>query len=508
MDKDLFDDFPIGGDHPVADPAPKAKAPKVKLSKEEKAAKVISDKRAVSAAIGKATRQRKAWEASPEGVARTKDIVDLASEHHNAELAKRGMPTIGRTSLNKAQLYHAMGVTNEGHGYGDQQLPGMENPNSAPEPPRWEDVPKAQKAKTLQNLRLSGTTPEKMKSDFGAEQDQAIWRAHMAGHHDTRTGEPTPFTAHFYGEHPDTAPEPLDRPKEMMRESRRHLAGQGVHVDPSVQIAVVGHTSPNLKFTQGERGNRSSPNIEAAESVIKQHDAGVHSSDVVSGTNRRGITNQTRPANARRAARMMEHVDAGQPLATSRNAPSMTNPQGSSQFGPKTGPFTNTFDASKPDYLVSDVHTGGGGFFPHLGTAKPVKRDEQTGQRTRLKGFANDPRSDDELAAAHGERKAFAMVKSERERAIDRIGTTVPKEHVDPVWKGQKVTFHALADHIARQAVSERGMGTSVRRPQAGQWGEEQLQRGEASPKLDVPHHHEAYPSTKAPVSDSQFRLF
>jgi hypothetical protein len=504
MDQDLFDDMPIGGDHPVAAPTAAPKAPK--LTPQQKV-------RQLGNQIGAATRHRNKWEASPEGQARSKDINDLATEHYNSELGKRGMKTMGgasaisRTQMSKAQLYSGLGVTNEGHGHGDQQLPGMENPHSAPEPPRWEDIPDKQKTRTNVGLKLQGTNIDKMKSDFGAQLDQSVWRAHMAGHHDSATGEPTPFTAHFYGEHPSTAPEPLDRPKEMLRESRHHLQGEGVSVDPSVQIAVVGHTSPNVKFTQGERGARQSPNIEAAESVIKQHDQGLSSYEVTSGKNRKGVTNQTRPANARRAARMMEHVDSGQPLATARNAPSATDPMGSSQWGPKTGPFANSFDASKPDFLVGDVHTLGGGMFPHHGTTKPVAISPVTGQRRRVKAFANDPRSDTELHQQVGERIAFSADKSGREKAIEKSGTTVPPE-MAPSFKGKSVTTHSAADYAARQAIAERGLGTSVRRPQASQWGEEQLQRGVASPKLDVPHHDEAYPSQKALIHPGQMKLF
>lgn len=505
MDKDLFDDMPIGGDHPAPAAAPKAVKPK--LSAQERRDKQAADKRATSAQIGAATRQRTQWEASPQGQTRTKDIRDLVTEHHNNLLHERGMAPIQRTGMNRAQIYGAIGVTNEGHGHGDQQLPGFENPHSAPEPPRWEDLPASHRAKTEQNMRLAGTSIGKMKEDFGAQLDQAVWRAHTAGHSRSSTGEPVPFTAHFYGDHPSDAPEPLDRPKDMMRESRAHMAAKGIHVDPSVQVAVVGHTSPNLKFTQGERGNRSSPNIEAAESVIEQHEAGTPAHAVTSGKNRRGITNQTRPANARRAAKMMEHVDAGGSLATARNTPSSTNPAGSSQWGPKTGPFANSFDSSKPDFLVGDVHTFGGGMLPHLGTTKPIARNDQ-GLRSRQKAFVDDPRSDHELAAAHGERNVFRSDKSGREKGIEKMGTAAPPT-MAPTLKGKKSTAHSAADFAARQAIAERGLGTSVRRPQASQWGEEQIQRKAASPKLDVPSHEDAYPSTNRHlVNPGQMKLF
>lgn len=501
---DNFKSAPKAPKAPVVPLAKKAAAPK--MTAEDRRAKAAQNKADEAKGIRSAGRQRKQWEASPEGKKRSRDIVDLATEQHNEMARTRTLPNGGklkptnRLAITRAQIYQHLGVTNEGHGANDQQLPGMENPHSAPQPPRWEDLPQAKRAKTEHNMRKVGTNLAKMKEDFGNQLDQSIWRAHMAGHERSSTGEPVPFTAHFYGDHPKDAPEPLDNPRQMLRESRQFLGKRGVDVDPSVQIAVVGHTSPNLKFTQGQRGNRSSPNIEAAESVIQQHHEGVHSSDVVSGENRRGVTNQTRPANARRAALMMEQVDQGKPLAEARNAPSESSPEGSSQWGPKTGPFANSFDQKKPDFFVGDVHSFGGGMVPHHTTSKPIAINKEGG-RDRQKLFKGDPRSDEELTKLHGERNVFRSDKSGREKAMVTMGTT-------PAVKQKASTGHSAADYAARQAISERGLGNSVRRPQASQWGEEQIQRGEASPKLDVPHHDEAYPSQKAAINPNQFKLF
>jgi hypothetical protein len=498
MDKDLFDDFEPG--HKAA---PSAPLQSVQMGRAAPKTTPEQRKRALSSEIGHATKTRRAWEASPEGKARSRDIVDLATEQHNQLAAQHPdkLKPSKRLGLTRAQVYQHLGVTNEGHGHGDQQLPGFENPHSAPEPPRWEDLSPEHRAKTEQNMRRAGTNLDKMKEDFGNQLDQAVWRAHTAGHHRASTGEPIPFTSHFYGEHPGDAPEPLDRPKAMMRESREHLASQGIHVDPSVHTAVVGHVSPNVKFTQGERGKRTSPNIEAAESVFDQRNQGLHHSEVSSGVNRQGKRNQTRPANARRAAIMLEQIEHGTLLAESRNPPSASNPKGSSQWGPKTGPFANSFDASKPDFFVGDVHSFGGGMLPHLGTTKPIARNA-AGGRDRIKMFKEDPRSDAEILQHHRERDVFRSDKSAREKAMVTMGTAIPGS------EGKKVTAHSAVDYAARQAISERGLGTSVRRPQAAQWGEEQLQRGVASPKLDVPHHEEAYPSQKAPVNPNQMKLF
>ena len=507
---DLWDDQ----EAPMASSAPVApKSPKPKLTAAERREKKARDLRSERSQIGAATAKRRRWEASPVGQARTRDIVDLATEAHNRLAAQHPdkLRPVDRLRVTPAQIYHLLGVTNEGHGHGSQQLPGFENPHSAPQPPRWEDLPEKVRAKTEHNMRLAGTSIDQMSRDFGAQLDQAIWRAHTAGHHRESTGEPVPFTAHFYGDHPHDAPEPLDRPKDMLRESRQYLAGRGIHADPSVHVAAVGHTSPNVKFTQGERGNRTSPNIEAAEAVFEQHAEGTPAHLMKSGKNRRGITNQSRPANSRRAGRMLEHVARGEPLATARNFPSASYPQGSSQWGPKTGPFPNSFDSLHPDFLVGDVHTLGGGMLPHHETSKPLRRVEG-GQMARHSDFKDDPRPDKQLMKEEG-RRAFQPDKSGREKMIERIGTAVnPKDLPGVEWaRGKKITAHSAADYAARMAVEARGLGSSVRRPQASQWGEEQIQRKVASPKLDVPSHEDAYPDPRPAahaVHPGQLRLF
>lgn len=471
-------------------PAPKKKAP----SKAERDAARQATRRSEAGRIGAMSGVRKRWEQSPEGQARTKDITDLVTEHHNALAAQHPdkLSPIEHTGMSHAQVYQALNVHNEGHGHGDQQLPGFENPQAAPQPPRWEDLGEEHKAKVQRNLAMQGTSVEKMSRDFGAQLDQSVWRAHMAGHHRESTGEPVPFTKHFYDDHPSDAPEPLDRPRDVMRESRAYVEQKtGERVDPAVHTAVVSHVSPNVKFTAGERGARTSPNVEAAEAVFQQHAEGTAPRNMTSGKNRRGITNQSRPANARRAGLMLEQHDQGVPIGQARNAPSASKPEGSTQWGPKTGPFVNSFDPHHPDFLVGDVHTAGGGMFPHLGTTKAVYNDThpETGQKmtpTQMKD----------------EGIQILRKKSAREEAIERSGTAIPGSD------GKKVTFHSAADYAARQAIGARGLGTSVRQPQAMQWGEEQIQRKEKSPRLDVPSHADAYPVNVRHTNPDQFRLF
>jgi hypothetical protein len=485
---DMFDDY----EPEPAQTANRATPSPVKKTKEEREEARQAKARSTRSKIGGATRKRAAWEASPGGQERSRDIQDLVTTHHNNLLRARGMPEINRTQMKRAQIYHALGVTNEGHGLGDQQLPGFENPHAVATPPRWEDLSDKDRANTEAKLRQHGTSMGQMQEDYGRQMDQSVWRAHMAGHNRASTGEPVPFTKHFYDEHPADAPEPLDRPKEMMRESRSHLAGQGINIDPSVHVGAISHVSPNTKFTSGEPGRRTSPNIEAAESVIKQHAEGVPPTQMTSGVNRQGVTNTSRPANAVRTGRMLQHTDRGNPMGTSRNAPSKSAPLGSSQWGPKTGPFANSFDESEPDFFVADVHSGGGGMFPHLSSEKPYRRKVGGGGLARKQEFRDDPRSDRELNKRYGIQNVGYRDKSEREKAM-----------------GSTPNFHSAADYAARQAGMERGQGTSVRQPQAMQWGEEQLQRKAATPRLDIPSHEQAYPSRPIPhVNEGQFKMF
>lgn len=409
--------------------------------------------------------RRKAWEKSPEGRGdwtlenahlpsqRRKDIRVLATEEYRRQLGERGMRTesgrverrgiVGQTH---AQLYGAFGITHEGHGYGDQQIPGLENPHAVTTPPRAETLSKEQMANADAGLAARGTSRKKMAQDFGAQMDQGYWRAHVSGN-TTSTGTPVPFSKHFYDEgHPEDAPPPLDRPAEELRRIA-HETG----MPRALVVGATALTSPNTKFSQGARESRHYPNMATAQYVIHQHKEGVPSEEMEMGINSRtGRWTQGRPANLRRAGRMLEHVAGGGRMTEARNPPSRSSPEGSQMWSaPKVGPFANSFAPDIPDFLVPDVHTGGGGMFSHLSTDKP---DYETSSGAR------------------------AFDKSEREKAI----AGVPH-------------LHSVADAAAREAVAKRTGGTSVRQGQAVQWGEEQLQRG-AEDARHYPTHALVYP--------------
>jgi hypothetical protein len=333
----------------------------------------------------------------------------------------------------------------------------MESPDTIPTPPRWEDLSLKQQAHAQRELkRRAGTDIATMSRQFGAQMDQGYVRALAAGHVDEE-GAPVPFTKHFYDQTPEGAPEPLDQPKEIMKEAS-HKHGH----DLGVVVAATALTSPNVKFTAGPRGARTSPNVRAAEVAMIQHAEGTASYNmghILDPETGKSMTT-ARPTNIRRAGRMLEHVAAGGKISEARNPPSFTTPEGSSMWqAPKVGPFANSFQSDSPDFFVSDVHSGGGGMLPHLGTEKPILYDAEGNPQTNEAGR---PQRDD----------------SEREKAIKGV------PH-----------FHSMADYAARQALEKRGMGSSVRQGQAVQWGEEQIKRKKDSPKLDVPSHEMAYPN-------------
>jgi hypothetical protein len=121
---------------------------------------------------------------------------------------------------------------------------------------------------------------------------------------------------------------------------------------------------------------------------------------------------------------------------------------GGSGFGPKTAAYHNAWLTNTPQFLVSDVHTGGGGMLPHLGTYKASGVNKQ---------------------------------KSEREEGIATLG------------------FHAMADYAARQAMHKRGLGR-LGQAQAAQWGEERIRRHDQATdprvKTAFTSHEQAYPSS------------
>ena len=362
-----------------------------------------------SSQVRAAGRQRRAYvKANPE---RFKDATQLS-----------------RTGHSVGQVYHEMGWTDSGVGpkHYDEQLPGMANPDAAPRPQKWSEMTDEQRAHTTRGLAQYGTSLEQMTEDFGAQLDQGYMRAHRLGAVDEQ-GRVTPHAQRFYS---------TGEERQVIDASARGLGVPQPH-----HAAMNAITSPNTKF---KTKSGTYPNDEAATAATtwarEGHEEPLTSAAwKASGPGRRGLT--ARPANMQKAVHVQKQLDAGVPLAET------TGPSGIPVFGeqaPKTGPYANSWSDTHPQFFVSDVHSGGGGMLPHLGTEKPP-RSNKSGKPVALSP-SGEPQRD----------------KSEREKGIERVPY-----------------FHSAADEAARRALTKRGLG-SLREGQAVQWGEEQIQRGEA----------------------------
>lgn len=327
--------------------------------------------------------------------------------------------------------------TTVGPNHYDTQLPGMADPNAAPRPPKWEELTSEQQAHTHRALAEHGTSIDQISRDLGAQYDQGVHRA------ETRDG----FGADAHAEHFYSTGEPRKR----IDQSARELG-----IPSTIHAHMNAITSPNTKF-ESERGQTMAdpdnpkkrvPNPNAGETYYPNDEAAIHAVRHVQNTgSAAGITNDlsttdptatgkttSRPANVDKAARSFEQYQAGVPVGEWE-----TGKDGGGPFdsGPKTGPYSNSWSDSHPQFFVSDVHSGGGGAFPHLSSDKPI-----------IPGKLDS--SDKPVRE-----------KSQRELALEKIPFA-----------------HSAIDHAARNAMSERNL-PSLRSFQEIQWGEEQNQRKE-----------------------------
>jgi hypothetical protein len=326
------------------------------------------------------------------------------------------------TGMSVGQVYHEMrwGDTGVGPRHYDEQLPGMADPNAAARPPRWHELSAGQQAHVHRALAMRGTSVDQMASDFGAQMDQGYMRAHSLG-------AKQPYAKQFYNRGSEE--------RDTLDNSARDLG-----IPQPIHATMNAITSPNVKFKTA----KGYPNDEAAVASVKWAQEGRDTDSITSANWRasaperagQGLT--ARPANLRKAVHVMKQVQQGTPLSEA------TGPTGLPVFGeqsPKTGPYANSWSDTHPQHFVADVHSGGGGMVPHLGSDKPAMVNKAGETRTDANGR---PVRD----------------KSEREKAIERVPY-----------------FHTVADEAARRAMVPRGVG-SVREAQATQWGEEQIQRG------------------------------
>ena len=391
---------------------------------------------------------RSAWEATDVGKARTSGF--------SPEIASQATP---------AQIHMINNQDNpepKGPRVYDRQLPGMSDPDQAPRPPKWEELSAENQAHAIRGLAKQGTNIETMISDIGNQLDQASERAMRAT--DASGTNTRPYAEDFYEK---------GEPRQKVDSSAAELG-----IPRALHAQLNAFTSPNTKFSiTSDEGVTKFPNDDAA-----RH-AAIH---VQKGGKPEDITNDTadtikldKPAtskskseygavqgytsNLKKAAVAMQRHENG------------LNPDPDAFKGaPKTGPYANSWGDVHPQFTVADVHTGGGGAFPHLGSDKPTKKGADGEVVLNKKG-------------------APVREKSRREAAIE-----------------QTPFAHSAIDFAHRSAMKERGMG-HVRESQAAQWGEEQLQRGESG-MAGGPKHDEVYPTNpkvpKKPEDDNQGTLF
>lgn len=356
-------------------------------------------------AIGQATKHRNEWEGTKRGQKRMETVTPethgMTSAQYHFE-RNYGKETVG------PQTY-------------DRQLPGMSNPDAAPRPARWEELHQSQRDATDRSLAAHGTSRAQMRSDFAAQRDQAALRADELGASHAHAEK-------FYSP---------DSPQRKVLDTSAKSLG----VPNIVHAQMNAFTSPQTKFQVGDRF----PNDEAASHAVRHAQQGgtpetYNNQLSTTGTEPAGSERKAQgfETNARKAITSMNQYQEGV-----RPADWKTGTKGESPWknAPKTGPYANSWNDSHPQFFVSDIHSGGGGMLPHLGTEKTAQYHEDGSYKLDKKG-------------------EIKRDKSGREKAIAKIPN-----------------FHSAADVSARQAVSQRG-GGSLREAQGMQWGEEQIQRG------------------------------
>ena len=382
--------------------------------------------------------ERRAWEATEAGQARTKDISQLTQE---AGTAAAGRP---QTAVPVGMIHFLNNYgkpATPGPRHYDVQLPGMADPDAAPRPPRWEELSPEQRAHTERALSMRGTSVDQISKDLGAQFDQATWRAQ-------NRGADKPYAEDFYS---------TGEPRKVIEQSARDLG-----IPATIHAQMNAFTSPNTKFSRQSGGQTVYPNDIAAKHAVLHAQAGGTPESLSNELRTTGLVDQDNPTRAQGYTTNMRKASSAFSQYMEGVAPAdwVTGTDGAGPFdsSPKTGPYANSWSDSHPQFFVSDVHSGGGGAFPHLGSEKPIK--------TSLEG---QPVLDKQGKPVRD--------KSRREAALESVPNS-----------------HSAIDFAARQAMVARNLG-STRDFQAAQWGEEQIQRGEAASRRGDPRLASNFPS-------------
>lgn len=298
----------------------------------------------------------------------------------------------------------------------------------------------------IRALAVHGTNMDQMTKDLGTQYDQAKSRQ-------WKNGDEYAHGEDFYT---------TGAPRQRIDASAKELK-----ISPLIHAQMNAFTSPNTKFSQksGETGEMVYPNDTAAKHAVKHIQQGGtpdtltnELSTTGTGTQRaQGYTNNMVKA----AAAFQQHTQGIAPADWKTGKPDKNGHQsGPFDSSPKTGPYANSWSDSHPQFFVSDVHSGGGGAFPHLSAEKKPKLDSSGKVITK----PNDEGK--EVIQRH---------KSERESALEKVPFA-----------------HSAIDYAARQAMKSRSVG-QVRMFQGAQWGEEQTQRGIDSRDEGLPPRKEKH---------------
>lgn len=249
----------------------------------------------------------------------------------------------------------------EGHtSLGQMELPGLSHPGTVAPIPLWGDMPEKSRQRVEKRAAEYGVTRDSAKRSFAASVDQGALRE---GRHRS-----------FYdseGLHPSGEMTPRERLKVSAKENK---------VPFHVQAVANAITSPKMPFSRTAKsganaGIRTYPNDRQATSAIKDVQAGKPIEEIRSVPGVGGMH-----GNSQRAAKAVKGVlTEGKSVAESWNA------------GPKTGAYHNSWvDPHGPSQrLTSDIHTGGGGFAPHLPVSGKGSREEYLGI-TGIHSFHDD----------------------------------------------------------------------------------------------------------------------
>jgi hypothetical protein len=292
---------------------------------------------------------------------------------------------------------------------------------------RWEDHTPAEQSRVLRSAAKFGVTPDSAHRALAAQVDRAY--AHEGGHHDS-----------FYSPAQDHTRDGSLSPRARLKTSAKENG-----VPFGVQAAANAITSPQNVFVRPDKetGKAVYPNDEAASHAIKWAKSGKTGEDyhyhpdyyvpredkaektVTSRTGKQSTQLVKKDGDTR--AYPVNGYPRNHALAIDVTHQVLNGKQLSNAWKPTAGEKVGAYHNSWVDphgssqFWVSDTHSGGGAFAPHLEDKK-----------------------------GSGSQQAYMGIKG----------------------------IHAFHDHVARNVMSERGLN-SLTNMQSAQWSEEKRRRGD-----------------------------